>query len=60
MTILMKEDIDANLQDEVSEQDFFIKLSNNVVRPIRKAMILQKNDFNGTFSFLILKNCAMQ
>ena len=46
----MKEDIDANLQDEVSEPDLFIKLLNKVVRPIRKAMILQKNDFNGTFS----------
>ena len=50
VTLLMKEDIDANLQDEVSEPDFFIKLLNKVVRPIRKAMILQKNDFNGTFS----------
>ena len=46
----MKEDIDANLQDEVSEPDFFIKLLNKVVRAIRKTMILQKNDFNGTFS----------
>ena len=50
VTLLMKEDIDANLQDDVSEPDFFIKLLNKVVRPIRKAMILQKNDFNGTFS----------
>ena len=50
VTLLMKEDIDANLQDDVSEPDIFIKLLNKVVRPLRKAMILQKNDLNGTFS----------
>ena len=46
----MKQDIDANLVDEVLEPDFLIKLLNKVVCPVRKAMVLRRDDFDGTFS----------